>query len=166
IYPRGMQVTQTYALENDSLKIVTTHENTGSEAAPVNFAYHLYWLTQLGVGWEGVKVNGIDVTEKVKANEPIAWRDDNIIEIPEKPAIRVQQKGLPYVHAWARKKEEDEDKSTGEYDTNYVALEPCENPEDRFGQKETIIDSGDSKTTELTISLASEAQVAALYAAA
>lgn len=156
-YPSGMNVTQEFRLVDGGLKIVTTHTNNGKEPAPENSAMHFYWATLMGIGagdqgWEGVKVNGQDVSDIVKADTSMPWEDENIIEMPGRPSILVKQKGLPYFQGWTAEKD-------GEFDHKFAALEPTEGPEERFGTPESMIAPGESRKTELFIQvLASESQ--------
>lgn len=150
-YPKGIEVTQDYKLVDGGFKIVTTHTNNGEMDAPVNSAVHFYWATLLGLGegekgWEGVKVNGVNVSDLVKADTIVQWEDDNIIEMPDRPKIRVKQKGLPFLQGYAAK-----DDVTGEFDQNSAALEPAEGREERFGTPESMIAPGQSRQTELFI---------------
>jgi len=148
-YPSGMEIIQDYKLVDGGLKIITTHTNNGDTEAPVNSAMHFYWATLLGLGegdkgWEGVKVNGIDVSDKIKEDTALPWKDENIIEIPGRSPILVKQKGLPYFQCWTAEKD-------GEFDRKFAALEPAEGPEKRFGTPESMIKPGDSRTTEIFV---------------
>lgn len=167
-YPSGMHVTQEYRFIDRGVKITTRHENKNKDhqLLPKNEATHMYWITEFGAtregrGWENadgenVKVNGQDVAQMIRDDTGMFWRDENDIEMPGRPTLRVKQTGLPYVQGWAAK-----DESTGQYDSKYACLEPAEGPEERFGTPKSMIAPGESRETELFIQvLASESQSA------
>lgn len=163
-YPEGMHVKQKFELQDGLFRLTTVHTNNNeTEDLPVNFAEHFYW--DAPQGWEGVKVNGHDVTQLVKDDAGMDWKDVNIIQIPGKPAIKVEQQGLPHMWGWAGGKE-DETGKVVEFDKHYVALEACEGREERFGTEESKLKPGESRETVVTISLATDEEVAKYATAA
>lgn len=131
-YPQGVRVDQRIELLDDAFHVTTFHWNKGKKRAPVNFAEHLYWATPKG--WEGLKINGEDVTQQVKDDEVIPLIGLNTIEIPGQPKMILGINGFEVVNLWAYKDE------TGKYDTHYVCIEPVEkNPKTfPFGSEKTM----------------------------
>ncbi|EKD90953.1 MAG: hypothetical protein ACD_30C00055G0006 [uncultured bacterium] len=145
-YPNGISVYQQFSLDSNNFTIKTTHFNQGNEPAPVNFAEHAYWLTPKG--WEGLMINGEDVTQLVKEDRILKWKDLNEILIPGVPRILLAQKGLPYANLWAGTN------SKGLCDTHYVCIEPVEQDPTSskgFGYKESLILPGHFRQNEFTI---------------
>lgn len=145
-YPKGMSVYQQFRLGINNFSIETTHSNAGSEPAPVNFGEHAYWLTPHG--WEGLKINGEDVTDLVKRDKVIEWKEINEILIPSLPRILLMQSGLPFANLWVGTN------SKGEYDNHYVCIEPVEqdpHSSKGFGSPESLILPGHFRQNEFTI---------------
>lgn len=145
-YPKGMIVTQEFDLGEHEFSLTTIHHNTGNDAAPVNFGEHFYWSAPNG--WEGVTVNGQDVTELVKADQAIALQPSNVIRIPGQPPIRLVQKGFSKAMLWTYKNQE-----TGVFDTSYVCIEPIERSSEAFGKPESMVQPGEKRITQLHISV-------------
>lgn len=146
-YPKGITFTQKLSLTPDVFTIKTAHTNHSKEHIPVNFGEHYYWNTPKG--WNGVKVNGKDVTELVKTTGIVKLNIHNTVEIPGQPLVHLEQKGLHYAVLWSYK-----NPSSGKFDTNYVCIEPVEgNPMDSyFGSKPSQIEPHTERLTMLRIS--------------
>lgn len=148
-YPEGMVVTQRFFVSPRLFSLLTLHCNMGEQPLPVNFGEHFYWHTPKG--WEGLKINEVDVTDVVKNDEAIPLKERNQILIPGLPTITLGQEGLPWANLWAY-----QNPGTGQYDQNYVCIEPVErNPKDNpFGTEESLIHPmGRVRVTRITISI-------------
>jgi galactose mutarotase-like enzyme len=147
-YPEGLNIKQEHSLTNEEYILRTIVSNFGFQSLPVNFAEHFYW--DAPDGWEGLKINGINVTEVVKKDASIEIKPENIILIPGQKAIILNQKGFSIFRLWAYGNPQ-----TDEYDNNYVCIEPVESdPEGNFfGSEKSIIKSDQSKVTEIKIQL-------------
>lgn len=114
----GLGVEQRFSLgKTFSQQIII--KNFSSEAKRVNVAVHNYWDTPQG--WQGIKLNGEEITMAVKSNPEIKIEEDNILEISGKNAIKWQLLGFNYVKVWTAFKEEGKIKI---YDPGYVCIEP------------------------------------------
>ena len=147
-YPKGLKFTQIHALSDESYSLTTINSNNSKQDLPVNFAEHFYWDTPNG--WEGLIVNGVDVTDVVKRDGAIELLPENEIIIPGQKPIILKQKGFSIFQLWAYKNPE-----TGEFDTHYVCIEPAEGDpaKDFFGSQGSMIKPGEFRTTEIVVSL-------------
>lgn len=147
-YPEGLRATQAFTLNGKKFTLETTHINNSDQQAPVNFGEHFYWVSPKG--WEGLTINGEDVTEAVKNDVVTPLQGRNQIMIPGLPEIMLEQKGLPFANLWVYRDEE-----SGKYDQNYVCIEPVEGDptKDFFGSPESLIAPGSSRTNSVTISI-------------
>jgi galactose mutarotase-like enzyme len=141
-------LSQTHELLEGKYFLTTTVLNNSDQNLPVNFAEHFYWHAPNG--WEGVKVNGDDVTDVAKKDSSINLLSENVIEIPGQKHVMLQQKGFSIFRLWAYKNPQ-----TGEYDKNYVCIEPAEGDPNQnfFGSEKSIIKSHKSRITEIVIKL-------------
>jgi len=145
-YPRDVKVIQDFMVRDNVFTLTTSHHNAGTVEAPVNFGEHFYWNAPNG--WEGVKINGQNVTELVKINDSVNLRPSNTIEIPGQPRIVLEQEGFSQSVLWAYNHPE-----TGIFDASYVCIEPIERRVELFNQKESMLPPGKTRTTMLQISL-------------
>lgn len=147
-YPKGLNFTQVHSLTDGKYSLTTTALNNGDHNLPVNFAEHFYWHAP--DRWEGLMINGVDVTDIVKKDGVIKLLPENEIIIPGQKPIILRQKGFSIFQLWAYK-----NPKTGEYDKNYVCIEPAEGDpaKDFFGSKESMIKPHEFRTTEIAISL-------------
>lgn len=147
-YPSGLIIRQLFKLEADTFSITTIHENTGRTPVPVNFGEHFYWNAP--DGWDGVMLNGENVTDLVKKNGTAPLTTVNTISIPGQPEIRLEQQGMPCAVLWAYRNPE-----TESYDHQYVCIEPAERDpaSDFFGTQESMIAPGKTRTTFLAITV-------------
>lgn len=150
-YPSGVIIRQLYKLEKDTFSITTIHENKGKKPAPVNFGEHFYWNSPNG--WDGVTINGQDVTELVKQNGTVPLAAANTIRIPGQPDILLEQQGFACAVLWAY-----HNQATGEYDSHYVCIEPAEqDPASTFfGSAESMISPGETRSTFLAVTRAED----------
>jgi glucose-6-phosphate 1-epimerase len=147
-YPKGLSIVQEHSLRNDEYRLTTKILNNSRQNLPVNFAEHFYWDTPNG--WEGLKINGTDVTEIVKKDTSIKLKSENVIRIPGQKPIILKQEGFSIFRLWAYV-----NPKTGEYDKNYVCIEPAEGDPDGkfFGSERSMIKPNESRTTKITIKL-------------
>lgn len=145
-YPKGLLVRQVFEIKNNVFSVETTHGNKGTENAPVNFCEHFYWNAPKG--FEGLTINGIDVTGLVKNDGLVDALETNEIKIPGLPAIILSQNGFKFFNLWVYK---DQD---GKCDDNYVCIEPTEGKPDSdfFGSEESMIAPNASRLTRIIIS--------------
>lgn len=146
-YPKGLSIIQTAKLTDKSFSLETIHINSSGEPLPLNFGEHCYWDSPKG--WEGITVNGVDITQAVKTNDVIELKEKNEIQIPGKPLITMSQSGLPLAMCWSYGSEKDG------FDANYVCIEPIQgNPKDNFfGSEASLLAPSASITQSLTISI-------------
>lgn len=147
-YPQGIHVDYEASLKNGVYGVRTVHSNTGKSDALVNFGHHLYWDTGYR-GWEEVLLNGNNIAELIMTNRTTNLLEENKLHIPGKPEIVIRQRGLSRAVAWVMK----HPSGLMEYDTTYFCLEPVENEPNMFGHADSVIKSGGSRETELTILL-------------
>ncbi len=149
-YPKGLIFTQVHSLSDGSYSLKTTNSNNGEQNLPVSFAQHFYW--DAPNGWEGLIINGVDVTNIVKKDGAIDLLPENEIVIPGQKPMVLKQKGLSIAQLWAYKNPE-----TGEYDTHYVCIEPAEGDPAKnfFGSEKSMIKPHESRTTEIVVGLRS-----------
>lgn len=147
-YPEGLRINQIHSLSDGNYSLITKILNNGDHDLPVNFAEHFYWHAPKG--WEGLMINGVDVTDIVKKDGAINLLPENKIVIPGQKPIILKQKGFSIFQLWAY-----ENPETGEYDKNYICIEPAEGDpaKDFFGSKESIIKPHEFRTTEIVVSL-------------
>lgn len=145
-YPGGMNVRQAFALFGNNFTLETIHVNNGEQDAPVNFGEHFYWAAPNG--WEGLRINGNDVTNAVKNDLVVPLEAINKIVIPGLPELILEQRGLPHANLWVYK-----DETSGKYDRDYVCIEPVEGDPTKnfFGSPESMIAPGSSRKTLITI---------------
>lgn len=146
-YPKGMEITQTAKLDEKSFTLETVHFNSSNIPLPLNFGEHCYW--DAPDGWDGIMVNGIDITAAVSANDVIELREENLIEIPGKPRVILRQSGLPLAMCWAYGNHNDG------FDAAYVCIEPIQgNPKrDFFGSEASLLAPSASIHCTFTISV-------------
>lgn len=147
-YPKGLNINQRHSLADGKYILTTAVKNNGDQELPVNFGEHFYWYAPNG--WEGLLINGIDVADIVKKDASIELLPENEIKIPGQKIIILKQKGFSVAQLWSYKNPE-----TGEYDQNYVCIEPAEGDrtQDFFGSQESMIKPHESRTTEIIIEL-------------
>lgn len=147
-YPKGLSIDQKHGLTGGEYSLITTISNNSDLDLPVNFAEHFYWATPNG--WEGLRINGINVADAAKKDSSIKLLPENEIEIPGQKAIILKQTGFSIFRLWAYKNSQ-----TGEYDRNYVCIEPAEGDPDGdfFGSEKSMIKPHESRVTEIFIKL-------------
>lgn len=145
-YPKGVCVEQDFLLKNNQFILETIHKNNSDKNVPINFGEHCYF--DAPNGWVGMKVNGQDITELIKSNGTIKLNQKNIIQIPGKSDLILEQEGLDYAVVWVYQNPE-----TKEFDKNYVCIEPLQKPVESFGKTESFIGVGEIFKTILKISL-------------
>lgn len=147
-YPEGLVVTQRFFVSSQLFSLVTTHINMGEMPAPLNFGEHFYF--HVPTNWEGLRINGEDVTDMVKNDEIIPLNRVNEILIPGQRKLTLIQEGLPRANLWVY-----QDEQSGKYDTHYVCIEPVErNPkENPFGSEESMLAPNSACTCKISITV-------------
>lgn len=145
-YPAGMNATQEFLLSDDKFTLETIHTNNSGSDLPLNFGEHCYF--DAPAGWDGVEVNGVDITDLVKTNGTIKLLDKNIIKIPGKKEIVLEQEGLDFAVVWTY-----QNPDTKEFDKNYVCIEPLMRPVDIFGKPESMLKKNEVSKAVLKIFL-------------
>jgi len=145
-YPVGMNVIQDFLLPDEKFTLETVHTNNSELDLPLNFGEHCYF--DAPEGWDGVEVNGVDITNLVKTNGTIKLSQKNTIKIPGKKEIILEQVGLDFAVVWCY-----QNPDTKEFDKNYVCIEPLMRPVDSFGKPESILKKGEVFKTVLKIFL-------------
>jgi galactose mutarotase-like enzyme len=144
-YPSGIKVYLDLRLSDNGFVFSMTHTNHGVLNSPVNAGEHCYFSAPKS--YKGTKINGTDVTRLIEDNLTLETAPENTIEIPGMPKIRLTQEGFNYVVLWVYKN------PTGNYDQNYVCIEPMENALPDFGSLISIISPGKSRTAKFSLSL-------------
>jgi len=152
-YPKGVDFQQHLTLEKNLFKLRTRHTNTGETSVPVNSGEHCYF--DAPEGFQGTTVNEQDITQIIENHKdgvPVMLQKINVIHIPGKPKIILEQEGYNFAMLWVGSSP-----STGEKDTNYVCIEPVEsNPQSNyFGSEESFIDPGMSRMAMFSLALES-----------
>lgn len=131
----NLEVWQKFFLNDEYFNQQIIIENKGEVFKPINAAIHNYWSSELG--WQGIKINGIDVSFFVKQNEFVGLQQLNEIDIPGKPLIKWSVDGFKYAKLWTGFLEESGNKI---FDNNYVCIEPImEKDEEFFGKQESML---------------------------
>jgi galactose mutarotase-like enzyme len=146
-YPRGLVIIQKFRIKNGVFQLVTECVNSGGDLLPVNFGEHCYW-NALYSGWEGLNINGEDVTEAIRETAVIQLQPRNVIKFSDqRRPIVLEQDDLEFAVLWT-------DSPDNPYGP-WVCIEPVEgNPyEDFFGSPKSMIFPGEARRTELKISL-------------
>ncbi len=153
-YPKfaGLVVEQAFSFESGEFVVTTTHTNNGKDKMPINFGEHFYFNTPL-VSWDGLEINGRSMKDKVKNTGVIGLLDENIISGLSVGEIILKQEGLEKAVLWTGRNREEE------FDKHYVCIEPVEgspvegNNPGFFGSDDSMIPSGESRTTVIKLSL-------------
>ena len=114
----GLLVKQFFRL-TDSFSQDIEVLNNSNEKKRVNVAMHNYWDTEFG--WQGTKLNGVDITQGVKTNPEVELKELNTLEIIGKKIIFWKVENFKLAKLWTGVKEENGVKS---YDRKYVCIEP------------------------------------------
>jgi hypothetical protein len=132
----GFKVKQIFTFDGDfNQKIII--ENISDKERPVNAAIHNYWSSDLG--WEGVLLNGINMSMGIRNSEFVDLKQTNELNIPGKPLIKWRLFGFSCAKLWTAFLEESGNKI---FDNNYFCLEPkMEEDENFFGSVESLLRS-------------------------
>lgn len=114
----GLEVVQKFYINEEFEQIIEV-KNKSEERKRVNVAMHNYWETEFG--WQGTKLNGIDISEGFKTNPEVKLGKENILEFPGKLPIIWKAENFKLAKLWTAVKEENGKKF---YDQEYVCLEP------------------------------------------
>lgn len=114
-YKAELLASQTFSFQNNSFIHEITVKNLSEEAVPVNIGIHNYW--DASCGWNGAKVNNVDITSSVKANRMIVLQEKNKIDLPGQRSIYWEVKGFSHAVTWAGFQD-------SKYDCTYVCIEP------------------------------------------
>ncbi|MCW1948966.1 MAG: hypothetical protein KIH89_000745 [Candidatus Shapirobacteria bacterium] len=114
----GLLVRQKF-LVNDEFEQIIEVINNSEERKRVNVAMHNYWETEFG--WQGTRLNGVDISEGFKTNPEVKLEKENILEFPGKLPIIWKVENFKLTKLWTGFKQENGEKF---YDQKYVCLEP------------------------------------------
>lgn len=150
-YPSGITITQKLSLSSQKVNITTSHTNHGRAPAPIIYGEHCYF--DAPQSFQGTTINGQDITQIVLSYPngfPIPLTNDNHINIPGKPTIRLTQQALAYAMVWVGYHPE-----TGNQDSDYICIEPVEaNPlSDFFGSEASLLQPGQTRTCSFSLTL-------------
>jgi len=132
-------VRQTFFFQDGSFVHKVSVKHLGGENVPVNIGIHNYLSTLRG--WDGVRLNDIDISLAVKANGIVALQKNNKIDLPGEKPIYLDVEGVSNAVIWTGFRE-------SEYDTTYVCIEPIQNIEAFAKGSENILTV--YKTTHIT----------------
>jgi len=138
-YRADLLVRQTFFFQDGSFVHKVSVKNLGGENVPVNIGIHNYLSTLRG--WDGVRLNDIDISLAVKANGIVALQKNNKIDLPGEKPIYLDVEGVSNAVIWTGFRE-------SEYDTTYVCIEPIQNIEAFAKGSENILTV--YKTTHIT----------------
>ncbi len=131
----GLDVHQIFSFNNEFFSQRIVIENKSEEEKPINAAIHNYWSSELG--WQGLTLNGFDLSLGVKQSDFINLRQLNDLNIPGKPLIKWQLVGFNYARLWTGFLEEGGNKI---FDNNYVCIEPViEKNGEFFGSEKSML---------------------------
>jgi len=138
-YPSSLRVIQKFILKKECFRHEVTVKNIGGISVAVNIGIHNYWAAP--AGWEGAKLNGEDITTKVKENGYSKLRDINRIVLPGKISYRWISKGFADAVLWSGRKD-------GTYDKKYICIEPVVRYDSHFfGCSESLLNKEKSINT-------------------
>jgi hypothetical protein len=133
-------------LISDEFEQIIEIKNNSLENKRVNVAVHNYWDTEFG--WQGTKLNGVDISDGFKNNPEIKLERENILEFPDKLPIIWKVENFKLTKLWTGFKEENGKKI---YDQKYVCLEPEMEFEGFVETEESWLENG--RTIELRQSI-------------
>ncbi|MFA5136421.1 MAG: hypothetical protein WC489_03425 [Patescibacteria group bacterium] len=144
-YPAELYVEQKFELIKNSFRQTVVVENGGGASAPVNIGIHNYFNAV--EGWEGIKINGIDITEKAKSNGFILLRHNNRLVFPGGISYKLRVKNFDHAVLWSARK-------SSLYDMSYLCIEPVKQyKEGFFGSKESFLAVGKTYSVMQEISV-------------
>jgi galactose mutarotase-like enzyme len=146
-YPGNMYIEQEFKLDKEFTQKITI-KNIGLVEAPVNMGIHNYWNSP--EGWNGVKINNVDVTNLVENDTYFKMEKTNEILIPGLEKMYLELNDFDYARLWSGRKEIEGNLI---FDRNYVCIEPCIGKEDYFGSEESILKAGESKILSQVIKI-------------
>jgi len=114
----GLEVIQKFEIDNEFEQKIEI-KNKSNEKKRVNVAMHNYWDTEFG--WQGTKLNGMDITEGFKTNPEVKLESENILEFLSKLPIIWKTENFKLAKLWTGFKEENGEKI---YNQKYVCIEP------------------------------------------
>ena len=114
----GLLVRQKFLVGEEFEQIIEI-KNNSLEKRRVNVAMHNYW--DMGFGWQGTRLNGVDISGGFKTNPEIKLEDKNILEFPNKKPITWKVENFKLAKLWTAFKKEKGEKV---YDQKYVCIEP------------------------------------------
>lgn len=114
----GLEVRQIFSISEWFEQNIVV-KNISEENKRVNVAVHNYWDTEFG--WQGTKLNGVDITDGFKTSPEVNLKSENILEFPGKLPIIWRVDNFKLTKLWTGFKEEGGEKI---YDQKYVCLEP------------------------------------------
>jgi hypothetical protein len=130
-----LDVHQVFSFSGEYFSQKVIIENKSGEEKPVNAALHNYWSSELG--WQGLTLNGFDLSLGVKRSDFINLGQLNNLDIPGKPLIKWQLVGFKYARLWTGFLEESGNKI---FDNSYVCIEPViEKDENFFGSEKSML---------------------------
>jgi D-hexose-6-phosphate mutarotase len=115
---KGLLVTQKFKIENEFWQSISV-KNKSKEKKRINVAIHNYWDTEFG--WQGTKLNGMDITEGIKNNPEVELKEENLLEFPGKKTVVWKVENFKLAKLWTGVKEENGVKI---FDQKYVCIEP------------------------------------------
>lgn len=139
LYPGSLQIEQQFILDDCFTHRVRV-KNQGNTEAPLNIGVHNYWNTDYG--WEGLKINGVDVTEVIKNDTYFEIKNKNEIIIHKGEVIDWELDGLNFVRLWSGRSEINGNLN---FDNKYACIEPCIGKDNYFGSIESMLKPGEVK---------------------
>lgn len=143
----GLEVRQIFLI-NEGFEQNILVKNVSEENKRVNVAVHNYWDTEFG--WQGTKLNGVDITNGFKTSPEVSLKLENILEFPGKLPVIWKVENFKLTKLWTAFKEENGEKL---YDQKYVCLEPEMEFEGFVETNESWIEIGEEVELKQVINL-------------
>lgn len=144
LYLASLHVEQSFTLQDafvHEVKVI----NTGKKAVPLNIGCHYYWNTPQG--WNKIKINGEDVSEKIGVNGSQTLLKENTFQFPH-TSYRITQTGFSDVVLWTGFIVKENKKK---FDEGYCCIEPVRGGESFFGSPESLLSPGEEVSTSFQI---------------
>jgi galactose mutarotase-like enzyme len=134
-YPGKIGITQKFTLGKSEFKHEIKMKNLGESAVPINLAIHNYWDSFYG--WQGLKLNGLDVSKIVEVSDYVKLEEKNEIKMPSKNKIIWKLEGFNFAKLWTGFVK---DNDCNKFDEKYVCVEPVMTKEGGLDSSEIILD--------------------------
>lgn len=136
LFSTTVLVEQQHTLVNDAYTITTTHHNTGSSQAPVNFGHHFYWHTTADE-WRSAALNGTALPGLLQSTDHATLQlvgSHSTVQLGER-VIQLEHTGFLYAVVWSYYPQ----KNYSQRDTHYLCVELVEFNPDTTPSEDTLL---------------------------